>query len=199
MWQPQALVIDNGSGVCKSGFAGDDFPRAISPSLIGHQRCRGVMFGMGTILLSLKFAGYKESYFGDEAQSKRGVLTLKYPIEHGIVTNWDEMEQIWSYTLYNELKVAPEEHPILLTEAPLNPKANSEEMCRIMFEGFNTCAMYVAMDGVLSMYASGRINGIVLNCGDGVIHTIPVYNGTCWCNHLSLFYRICSSPCYSQS
>uniref|UniRef100_A0A1I8FQ44 Actin n=1 Tax=Macrostomum lignano TaxID=282301 RepID=A0A1I8FQ44_9PLAT len=143
-----ALVVDNGSGMCKAGFAGTTTLRG---------RCSRP-----------SWADRSTAYIGDEAQSRRGVLALKYPIEHGVVTNWDDMEKIWHHTFYNELR------------APLNPKANREKMTQIMFETFNTPAMYVAIQAVLSLYASGRTTGIVLDSGDGATRCRTPSSGWTW-------------------
>lgn len=166
-WLP--IVIDNGSGMCKAGFASEDAPRAVFPCIVGRPKHPDVMVGMEQ----------HDSYVGDAALVRRGVLSIRYPIEHGIVTNWDDMEKIWHHTFYNELRVDPDQHPVLLTEAPLNPKANRERMTQLMFETFGVPAMYVSIQAILSLYSAGRTTGCIFDSGDGVSHIVPVYDGYC--------------------
>ncbi|KAI3793173.1 hypothetical protein L1987_35788 [Smallanthus sonchifolius] len=153
----QPLVFDYGTGTVKAGFA----------AIVGRPCHPSVMFG----------AGQKNAYVGDEARSKRGIVTLRYPIQRGTVSNWDDMEKIWHHTFYNELRVTPEEQPVLLTEAALNSKANREKMAQVMFETFSVPAIHLAMQAVLPLYSSGRITGMVLDSGDGVSQFVPICEG----------------------
>eukprot|EP01113_Clastostelium_recurvatum_P024753 TRINITY_DN2957_c0_g1_i4.p1 TRINITY_DN2957_c0_g1~~TRINITY_DN2957_c0_g1_i4.p1 ORF type:complete len:586 (-),score=104.73 TRINITY_DN2957_c0_g1_i4:243-2000(-) len=162
-----AVVIDVGSGLCKAGFAGDSVPRASFPSLVGRPRHAGVVMG----------AGQKDIYVGDEAQAKRGVLALQYPICNGVVTNWDDMERVWRHVFEDQLHINPEDHSVFLTEAPLNPKGNREQMLRIMFDTFRVPALYVSVQSVLSLYATGHTTGVVLDSGDGVSLAVPIFEG----------------------
>eukprot|EP00274_Cyanoptyche_gloeocystis_P005801 CAMPEP_0196658520 /NCGR_PEP_ID=MMETSP1086-20130531/30109_1 /TAXON_ID=77921 /ORGANISM="Cyanoptyche gloeocystis , Strain SAG4.97" /LENGTH=381 /DNA_ID=CAMNT_0041992139 /DNA_START=96 /DNA_END=1241 /DNA_ORIENTATION=+ len=163
----QPVVIDNGSGLLKAGIAGDEMPKCCFPSYVGRPKHVKVMAG----------AIEGDTFIGSKAEELRGILQLKYPIEHGIVKDWGDMEKIWSHVYTNELKIQSEEHPVLLTEAPLNPRRNREKAAEIFFETFNVPALFISIQAVLSLYASGRTTGVVLDCGDGVTHAVPIFEG----------------------
>ena len=121
--------------------------------------------------------GSNQDYFvGHFAEEHRGILKLQYPMEHGVVTDWEAMENIWDYC-YKQLQVDKEEHPVLLTEAALNPTSNRERTTQIFFEKFEVPYFFCVMQAVLGLYATLKTTGIVLDCGDGVTHAVPIYNG----------------------
>jgi len=179
------IVIDNGSGTIRAGFAGEDVPKCYFPSYVGRPKHVRTMAG----------ALEGDMFIGKQAEQYRGLFKINYPLEHGIVTDWDDMERIWSY-VYNEgLKTVSEDvgeatkmaistkanfclqHPVLLTEPPLNPRENRDIAAQIFFETFNAPAIYTSVQAVLSLYASGKTTGLVLDSGDGVSHAVPVFEG----------------------
>ena len=161
------IIIDNGTGYIKAGLSFDEEPRTIFPQCVGYPKYESGMVGRDK----------KDFYIGDEAKAKRGVLKLNFPIEHGVINNWDDMEKIWGHIFTNELRVDPVEHNIMLTEAPYNPKENREKMAQIMFETFNVPGLYIAIQAVLSLYSFGKNTGIIGDMGDGVTHFVPIFEG----------------------
>jgi len=167
------VVIDNGSGMIKAGFGGDEEPKLQFPTFVGRPRHQKVMSGGidGELLV------------GDDAVKHRGVLKLNYPISHGIIEeskdnlNWNDMQKIWEHTLEVLGVQNYEQHPILLTEAPNNPRSFRAQAAKIFFETFSAPALYVQVSAILSLYASGRTTGVVLDSGDGVTSAVPVYHG----------------------
>ena len=163
------IIIDNGTGYCKAGLSTDDGPRTVFPSCVGYPKYQGALYNKN----------YHDFFVGHDAINKKAVLKLNYPMEHGVVNNWDDMEKIWGHIFTNELRVAPEEHNVLITDAPCNPKENREKMAQIMFETFNVPRLYISIQAVLSLYSAGKNTGLVLDSGDGVTHAVPIFEGYC--------------------
>ena len=163
--QKPHIIIDNGTRYCKAGFSNEEEPRAVFASCLGY-----INYEKVTDI----YNETKELYIGDDAIRARGILKLRYLIEHGVINNWDDMEKILGHAFTNELKVAPEEHNVMVTEILPNPKENREKMAQIMFETFNVPNFYISLQPVLSLYSAGKFTGFVLDSGDWATHAVPI-------------------------
>jgi len=162
-----ANVLEIGDGLTKAGYAGDDVPRAIFPTLVGRPRHQGVMVGMGG----------KHIYVGDEAQAKRGILNLERPVQQGKVVDWEDWEKLVHHSFYNELRVAPEEHDALLIHPPDASDDDRAHMAKVLFETFNVPKLALASSASLSLYAAGRITGLAVVSGAECTWITPVIYG----------------------
>ena len=176
-----AVVIDNGTGYTKMGFAGNCEPQYITPTVIATQEGKGAQ----------KAAAQKKGiedldfYIGDEALAHSKTYDVFYPVRHGQIENWTHMELFWEHCIFKYLRCEPEDHAVLLTEPPLNAPENREYTAEIMFETFNVPGLYIAVQAVLALAASWTskqvkertLTGTVVDSGDGVTHVVPVAEG----------------------
>ncbi|OMJ90353.1 hypothetical protein SteCoe_7266 [Stentor coeruleus] len=161
------VVLDIGTHKSKCGFAGDDAPRSVFQTVVGKPRVSGIMIGMDM----------RDAYVGQEALGMRGLLNMSKPMEDRQTSSWEDISKVWHHAFYNELKVAPEEHTVLLSEPPLNPPQKKEKIMELMFEEFTVKSYYSVIGATLGLFAAGRTIGIVVDSGEGGTHTVPVYEG----------------------
>lgn len=174
-----AVVIDNGTGYTKMGYAGNDEPQYIVPTVAGFKGTQGGQEGKRDGLEDLDF------YMGKDALEHSTTHQISYPIRHGLIEDWDNMERMWQQCLFKYLRCEPEEHHVMLTEPPLNTPENREYTAEIMFETFGVPGLYIAVQAVLALAASWSakslaertLTGTVIDAGDGVTHIIPVAEG----------------------
>jgi actin len=159
------LIIINGSHRVKTGFSGDNSPRSVYPSVVGHRKGRSS-------------SNSSDCYVGDEAFAVCGILVFHNVFKEGLINNFDHAEKLWHHNLYNELRVAPEDHPLICSERVNTPDQDRKKMCEIMFEKFQIPAYYVLPDPFYSLYASGRTSGAVLDIGHEVSSVTPIYEGS---------------------
>ena len=164
------IITDNGTGYYKAGFSGEEGPRSVSPTIVGYPKYFQSMIG----------GDKKEFFVGADAEAKRGVLKLNYPIKYSIIDNWDDMDKVWGHIFTYELRTAPEEHNVMLTQFSKDcyeTKLNREKMAQIMFEFFNVPALYIADPATLSMYSIGKYTGLAIDSGDGGTSISPIFDG----------------------
>lgn len=165
----KVIVCDNGTGFVKCGYAGSNFPSHIFPSMVGRPILRA-QSKVGGIEI-------KDLHVGEEASTLRSQLEITYPMNNGIVSNWEDMRHVWNHCFQDKLKIDPKHSKILLTEPAMNPKKNRERMVTEMFETYQFEGVFIAIQAVLTLYAQGLLTGVVVDSGDGVTHIVPVYEG----------------------
>lgn len=165
------IVCDNGTGFVKCGYAGENFPSFMFPSMVGRPLMRYEEEAKDVVL--------KDIMCGDECAEQRAMLEVNYPVENGIVRNWADMKHLYDYTFFERMKIEPKDHKIMLTEPPLNPRENKKRMLETMFETYNFGFAKVQIQAMLVLYAQGLLSGVVVDCGDGVSHVVPVWDGVC--------------------
>jgi actin-related protein 3 len=188
----QAVVIDNGTGYTKMGYAGNLDPDFVIPTSIAD------LDKKTNLSVSTKNDEYNY-YIGDAAINKAKeskVHKLVYPMQNGIIESWDLMEKFWHQSIYNYLKCDPQEHNFVLTEPPMNPPENRENIAEIFFETFNVPGLYIGVQAVFALLGCSKIHidsgkamdpeqkkavdsltGVVVDSGDGVTHIVPICDG----------------------
>nr|AAD24476.1 actin [Sterkiella nova] len=167
MESSKTIVIDNGSGFVKAGFVGEDGPSVVLRNLVGRPKNQNAIIGVEA----------KDEFIGEDAYLKRGVLKFSYPVQHGIIKDWDDMEKVWNHLFSYELKVDSSEHPFLISESPLTPEFIREQTVQMMFETFNVPSLYMAISAALQLHSIGKTTGIVCDIGDSATHAVPVKDG----------------------
>jgi actin beta/gamma 1 len=169
------IVYDNGSGMIKAGFSGETLPRTVFPTIIGKPKFSGGMPIMSG----------KSNCYGDEAEKRKGVLKLEFPIENGIINDWDAVTNIWYHTYMNELRIKPEEFPLLITDSDRDPKKNKEKMIEFLLEKMNVPSLFVVNPAMLVLYSCGILTGAAFDCGDTLTQFVPAEEGKAYINSIS--------------
>lgn len=169
------VVMDNGSSVFRAGYPSESAPRLLVPSLVGQPRNKGVAMA----------GGFREYEVGYDALQKRGVLDCSQPVRAGVVQDWADMERLWSHTIYNELRIAPENYCFVISEPTNNSEKDKEKTLELMMETFNAKSMYLGSSAVLALYAYGLTTGVVIDCGLDTSNAVPIHEGYPLSRHMA--------------
>ncbi|KAH9722602.1 actin-related protein 4 [Citrus sinensis] len=185
-----AIVIDLGSHTCKAGYAGEDAPKAVFPSVVGAidqmdiddsanaERNSGSAMDSKNNVDSNKGKGKRKLYVGTQSLGfRRDHMEVLSPLKDGVVVDWDIVDSIWDHAFRECLLIDPKEHPMLLAEPSSNTQQQRERTAELIFEKYNVPALFLAKNAVLTSFALGRATSLVVDCGGGSTTVAPVHDG----------------------
>eukprot|EP01018_Ginkgo_biloba_P014166 Gb_30963 [translate_table: standard] len=187
-----AIVLDLGSHTCKAGYAGEDAPKAVFPSVVGSieqtvnidaARVEGDTEGAldvknGVKLEADKAKSKRKLYVGSQSLGyRRDYMEVIPALKDGIVVDWDVVDNLWDHAFRERLLIDPKEHPMLLAEPSSNSQQQREGMAELMFEKYKVPALFLAKNAVLTSFASGRATSLVVDCGGGSTTVAAVHDG----------------------
>ncbi|KAF9671430.1 hypothetical protein SADUNF_Sadunf12G0046800 [Salix dunnii] len=184
-----AIVIDLGSHTCKAGYAGEDAPKAVFPTVVGSIDQMDVddmtsnekniaVDSKNNVKDSEKGKGKRKLFVGSQALGfRRDHMEVLSPFKDGIVADWDIVDSIWDHAFRECLLIDPKEHPMLLAEPSSNSQQQRERTAELMFEKYTAPALFLAKNAVLTSFASGRATSLVVDSGGGSTTITPVHDG----------------------
>ncbi|KAK8619898.1 hypothetical protein V6N13_066396 [Hibiscus sabdariffa] len=181
-----AIVIDLGSHTCKAGYAGEDAPKAVFPSVVGcidqmdadDDKENNNSETNNRNADSNKLKGKRKLYVGSQALGfRRDHMEVVSPLKDGVVVDWDIVDNIWDHAFKDCLLIDPKEHPMLLAEPSSNTQQQREKTAELMFEKYKVPALFLAKNAVLTSFASGRATSVVIDSGGGSTTVAPVHDG----------------------
>ncbi|KAG6403766.1 hypothetical protein SASPL_135998 [Salvia splendens] len=178
-----AIVVDLGSHTCKAGYAGEDAPKAVFPSVVGSidemetDDADNANKNSGSAQESKSKSKSKFFVGSQNLGFRRDHMEVLSPMKDGVVVDWDMVEGIWDHALRKCLLIDPKEHPMLFAESCSNSQQQREKTAEIMFEKYQVPALFLAKNAVLTSFASGRATSLVVDCGGGSTTVAPVHDG----------------------
>ncbi|KAG2411031.1 Actin-related protein [Vigna angularis] len=188
-----AIVIDLGSHTCKAGYAGEDAPKAVFPSVVGaidQMDIDGPVHAGVSSGSAVDLQNNKKNHESDRTKEKcklyvgsqslgyrRDYMELLSPLKNGVIVDWNIVDNIWDHALRECLLVDPKERPMLLAEQCSNTQEQRERAAELMFEKYKVPALFLAKNAVLTSFASGRATSLVVDSGAGSTTVAPVLDG----------------------
>ena len=167
------LVIDLGNAYTKIGFSGEDLPKEIIPSLYARNKMFDKKNEIGAFDQKMDIFGYEATEPQYKDDYDLFYLTCG---DHKEKTSKEYLEFLKD-ALENKMGLSTSEYDVIVNISPIKNEDNIRTYGRLFIEDLGFKALAMINSSSLSLYATGRTSGLVVQCGETRTYTVPIYEG----------------------